>query len=165
MTTSSYYNNNGFFVTQNKSLLVSKSNLFYSYYIISSLLKKFRLIMEHEKKKMFYFSRLHRVFKPLPLNLILLEGLILQPKNTWHYLRFIFDRKLIFWQYIDFYTNKTISTIKYMKMLGNSLRGFIPNHKRLLYKSYILSIALYGFQLWYYNKALLSYSLKELRKI
>ena len=32
-------------------------------------------------------------------------------------------------------------------------------------KSCVLSIALYGFQLWFYNKALLSYPLKELNKI
>ena len=50
-------------------------------------------------------------------------------------------------------------------MLRNSLRGLIPTQKQLLYRSCILPIILYGFQLWYYNKALLVYSLKKLRKI
>jgi len=34
-----------------------------------------------------------------------------------------------------------------------------------IYRSCILSIALYGFQLWFYNKALLAYPLKKLRKM
>ena len=61
--------------------------------------------------------------------------------------------------------NKTISTIKYMKMLGNSSRGLIPTQKRCLYRCYILPIALYSYQLWYYNKASLIYPLKKLRKM
>ena len=52
-----------------------------------------------------------------------------------------------------------------MKMLGNSSRGLIPTQKRLLYQCCILPIALYGFQLWYFNKAPLSYPLKVLRNI
>ena len=52
-----------------------------------------------------------------------------------------------------------------MKMLGNSLKGLIPTQKWLLYRSCGLPIALYSFQLWYYNKALLSYPLKKLRKM
>jgi len=50
-------------------------------------------------------------------------------------------------------------------MLGNSSRSLISIQKQHLYRCCILSIALYGFQLWYYNKAPLTYSLKELRKI
>ena len=52
-----------------------------------------------------------------------------------------------------------------MKILGNSSRGLIPMQKRWLYRCCVLPIVLYSFQLWYYNKALLAYLLKELRKI
>jgi len=52
-----------------------------------------------------------------------------------------------------------------MKILGNSVRGLIPHQKHLLYRSYILLIALYSFQLWYYNRAPLSYPLKMLSKM
>ena len=55
--------------------------------------------------------------------------------------------------------------IKYMKILGNSLRGLIPTQKRLLYRSCILSIILYSFQIWYYKKAPLLYPLKVLRNM
>ena len=90
---------------------------------------------------------------------------MLYSKDTWKYLGFIFNRKLLFHQHIDFYFNKVISTVKCMKILGNSVRGLVPHQKYLLYKSYILLIALYGFQLWYYNKAPLSCPLKMLGKI
>ena len=40
-------------------------------------------------------------------------------------------------------------TIKYIKILGNSLRGLIPTQKEILYRCCILPIALYSFQLWY----------------
>ena len=43
---------------------------------------------------------------------------------------FSFNQKLLFRQYIDFYSNKEISTIKCMKMLGNSNRGLNPLQKR-----------------------------------
>ena len=38
-----------------------------------------------------------------PLDLSSIEGFVLTPKNSWKYLDFIFDRKLSFYQHIDFY--------------------------------------------------------------
>ena len=55
--------------------------------------------------------------------------------------------------------------VKCMKILGNSVYGLVSQQKQILYKSYILSIAFYKFQLWFYNKVPLSYPLKELNKI
>ena len=52
-----------------------------------------------------------------------------------------------------------------MKLLGNSSRGINPLQKCLLYRCCILPIALYGFQLWFYNKAPLSYHMKILDKM
>ena len=52
-----------------------------------------------------------------------------------------------------------------MKLLGNLSRGINSLQKWLLYRSCVLSIALYGFQLWFYNKAPLSYHLKILDKM
>ena len=84
------------------------------------LLKKFDFIVEHSKTKVFYFNRSHGDFNSPPLDLTPIGGPILQPKNTWKYLGFIFDKKLVFHQHIDFYSNKAMSTVKYMKILGNS---------------------------------------------
>ena len=50
-------------------------------------------------------------------------------------------------------------------MLENSSRGINPLQKRWLYRCCALPIALYSFQLWYYNKAPLNYPLNILRKM
>jgi len=52
-----------------------------------------------------------------------------------------------------------------MKILGNLVQGLNLHQKQLLYRSCVLLIALYGFQLWYYNNAPLAYSLKLLGKM
>jgi len=92
-------------------------------------------------------------------------GSILHPKESWKYLGFIFDRKLTFYQHIDYYLNKAISLVKCMKLLENSSQEIDPIQKRLLYKCCVLPITLYSFQLWFYNKAPLSYHMKILEKM
>ena len=110
----------GLFIVQNKSLTVSNSHLFCSYNILSNLLDSFGLIIKHSKTEIFHFNRSHGLFNPPPLDLSLLGGSILCPKDSWRYLGFIFNRKLSFHKHIDHYANKAISTIKCMKLLGNS---------------------------------------------
>ena len=110
----------GLFISQNKSIDVSNSQLFCSYNVLSGLLDKFGLNIEHSKTETFHFNRSHRMFNPPPLDLSPLGGSILCPKNSWKYLEFIFDQKLTFHQHINFYSNKAISTVKCMKLLGNS---------------------------------------------
>jgi len=138
---------NGLFISQDKSFDISNSRLFCSYYVMTNLLDKFGLVVEHLKTEVFHFSRSHGPFNPSPLNLLPLDGPILSPKNSWRYLEFIFDRKLTFHQHIDFYSNRTLSSVKCMKLLGNSSCSISPLQKHLLYRCCILSIALYGFQL------------------
>jgi len=89
------------------------------------LLDQFSLVIEHGKTKVFHFSRSHSIFNPPPLDFSLLKGSVLWPKENWKYLGFIFDRKLLFHQHVDFYLNKAISTIKSMEMLGNLSRDLI----------------------------------------
>ena len=138
---------NGLFVSQSKSILHSNTNLFYSYNIISSILLKYGLIIEHGKTDVFYFTRSHGTYNPPPLDLTPIDGPLLLLKETWRYLGFIFNCKLTFRSHLDFYSNKVISTIKCMKLLGNSTRGINSLQKKRLYKCCALSIVLYGFQL------------------
>ena len=145
--------------------MILNAKCFCSYSVISSLLTKIEQTMEYRKIEVFYFSKLHGYFDPPLLDLMPLGGPILHPESTWCYLGFIFNWKLLFQQYINFYANKAISMVKCMKMLGNSSKGLISMQKRQLYRCCVLLIALYSFQLWYYNKAPLAYSLKELRKM
>ena len=120
---------------------------------MTNLLDKFSLIVKHLKTEVFHFSRSHGPFNPPPLDLSPLGGLILSPKNSWKYLEFIFDRKLTFHQHVNFYSNRALSLVKCMKLLGNSSCGISPLQKCLLYRCCILPIALYGFQLWFYHRA------------
>ena len=155
----------GLLITQSKSFQTSDAYLFCNYNIVFNLLFKFGFLVKHSKTEVFHFSRSQGVFSPPPLDLSPLGSPILYPKDSWRYLGFIFDRKLLFHQHIDFYTNKAILMVKCMKILGNSTRGLNPQQKHLLYRSCTLLIALYRFQMWYYNKALLLYSLKTLGKL
>ena len=132
---------------------------------MTNLLDKFGLIVEHSKTEVFHFYRLHSPFNPFPLNLLLLGGPILSPKNSWKYLGFIFNRKLTFHHHVNFYSNRALSLVKCMKLLGNSLRSITPLQEHLLYRYCILPIILYGFQLLFYHHAPLSYLLKTLGKI
>ena len=160
-----YFVDNGLFITQSKSLTVSNSILFCNYNIVSSILDNFGLVLEHSKTKVFYFSRAQGVFNPSPLSLLDIGGLILKPEKIWKYLSFIFDRKLLFYQYINFYTNKAILMVKCIKVFRNSTRGLIPLQKHLLYRSCILPITIYGYLLWFYNRAPLLYLLRILNQM
>ena len=155
----------GLFISQNKSLDISNSYLFCSYNIMTKLLERFGLIVEHSKTEVFHFNRSQGSFNPLLLDLSPIRESILKLKSTWKYLDSIFDRKLSFHQHIDFYTNKAMSMVKYMKILGNSSQDINLTQKHLLYRCCVLSIALYGFQLWFYNYMPLSYPLKILGKM
>ena len=157
--------NNGLFISQNKSISHFNANIFCSYNIILSLLIKCSLVVEYGKTDIFHFSRSHRAFNPPLLDLSALGGPVLLPKETWRYLGFIFDWKLTFRSHIDFYANKVVSTVKCMKLLGNLSRGINPLQKRRLYRCCALSIALYNFPLWYYNKAPTCYHLNILWKM
>ena len=132
-------------ITQNKSFNGSNFQLFCSYNVTFNLLSQFGLWVEHSKTEVFHFSRSRGNVNLLPLDLSLLSSPILYPKSTWKYLGFIFNRKLIFCNHIDFYSNKAISTVKCMKILSSSTWGLNPNQKRLLYRSCALPIAFYRF--------------------
>jgi len=111
---------NGLFISQSKSFYISNCCLFCNYNIMTKLLEKFGFIVEHSRTDIFHFNRSHGDINPLPLDLTPIGGNILQPKNTWKYLGFIFNRKLLFHQHVNFYSNKVMSRVKYMKILGNS---------------------------------------------
>jgi len=72
---------NGLFISQGKSYKKSNANIFCSYSIISSLFEQFGLMIEYNKLEMFYFSRSTKNYNSSPLDLGLLEGPLLQPKD------------------------------------------------------------------------------------
>ena len=111
------------------------------------------------------FFRATKNFNSLPSDLRSSGGIVLRPKDIWWYFGFFFNRKLSFWYHTHHYTNKLLSIINCIKMLRNSTRGLSPVYKWLLYRTCMLSITLYSFQLWYFKGAPLYHPLKELKKM
>ena len=72
----------GLIIAQNTSIDISNAHLFCSYNVLSKLLINFGLVIEYEKTEVFHFNRSHRIFNPPPLDLSLLGGLSLCPKDT-----------------------------------------------------------------------------------
>jgi len=110
---------NDLLVAQSKYFQLFNFHLFCSYNVALILLSDFGLLVKHSKTEIFHFSRSIGSFNPPSLDLSSLGGPTLCPKETWKYLSFIFNRKLSFYQHIDFYSNKSISMVKCMKILGN----------------------------------------------
>jgi len=52
-----------------------------------------------------------------------------------------------------------------MKILGNSSHSILPMQKQLLYRTCILSITLYGFNLWFFKGAPIIKNINELKKM
>ena len=71
----------GLIISQNKSIDISNSHLFCSYNVLTKLLDKFGLIIEHLKTEIFHFNRLHEFFNPPPLDLSIIGGPTLCPKD------------------------------------------------------------------------------------
>jgi len=136
----------GLLISQEKSYSLSNSFLLCSYNIISKILIDAGLVMEHSKTELFHFTRACHPPNP-SINLSSVGGSIISPKPIWWYLGFYFDCKLNFNYHTHFYATKCLFTLSTMKMLGNSSRGLLPIQKRLLYRTCVLPIALYGFQL------------------
>ena len=115
-----FFVDNSLIIAQNKSILISNSQLFCSYNVLSNLFTDFGLVIEHGKTEIFHFNRSHGEFNPPPLNLSPLGGPVFCPKDSWKYLGFLFNWKLTFRQHLNFYSNKALSMVKCMKLLGNS---------------------------------------------
>ena len=120
--------------------------------------------MEHSKTELFYFTRARHSPNP-SIDLSSVRGPVISPKLIWRYLGFYFDRRLNFNYHTHFYATKYLSTLSTMKMLGNSSRGLLPIQKQLLYRTCILPIALYGFQLWFFKSAPIVKNITELKKM
>jgi len=156
--------NDSLLISQEKSYSLSSSFLLCSYNIMSKILIDTSLIMEHSKTELFYFTRAHHP-PNLSIDLSSVGGSVISSKPIWRYLGFYFDHRLNFNYHTHFYATKCLSTLSAMKMLGNSSRGLLPIQKRLLYRTCILPIALYRFQLWFFKGAPIVKNITELKKM
>ena len=155
---------NGLLISQEKSYELSSTFLLSSYNMISKIFSDAGLVMEYSKSEVFHFTRAYNPPNP-SIDLTSVGGPILYPKPIWRYLGFFFDRKLNFHHHVHHYTTKCLSTLNAMKMLGNSSRGLLPMQKCLLYRTCIVPIALYSFQLWFFKGAPTIKNITELKKM
>jgi len=126
------------------------------------LLEQFRLVIEHWKTEVFHFSRSQEAFNPPPLNLSILGGPIFLPQRDMVLFGFHLLQETVFLLTHQFLCKQSHL---HSKKHENLTRGLILSQKHLLYRMCILPITLYGFPLWYYNKAPLLYPLKVLRNM
>jgi len=131
---------------------------------MSKILLDADLVMEHSRTKLFYFMKAQHSPNPF-IDLSSIGGSVISPKPIWQYLGFYFDYRLNFNYHIHFYATKCLFTLSAMKMLENSSRGLLPIQKQLLYRTYILPIALYRFQLWFFKGASIVKNINELKKM
>jgi len=131
---------------------------------MSKILLNAGLIMEYSKTEFFHFMRARHSSNP-SIDLLSVGGPVISPKPIWQYLGFYFNCRLNFNYHMHFYATKCLSTLSTMKMLGNSSRGLLPIQKWLLYRTYVLSITLYRFQLWFFKGAPIVKNITELKKM
>ena len=155
---------NGLLISQEKSYSLSSFFLLYSYNIMSKILINTGLIMEHSKTELFHFMRARHPSNP-SIDLSLIGGSVIFLKPIWRYLGFYFDHRLNFNYHTHFYTTKCLFTFSAIKMLGNSSRDLLPIQKRLLYRTCILSITLYRFQLWFFKGTSIVKNITKLKKM
>jgi len=155
---------NRLLISQEKSYSLSNSFLLCSYNIILKILIDTGLVIEHNKTEIFHFTRARHPPNP-SIDLTTVGGPIINPKPIWRYLGFFFDQKLNFHYHTHFYATKCLSTLSAMKMLSNSSRGLLPIQKQLLYRTCILPIAMYGFNLWFFKGILIVKNINKLKKM
>jgi len=161
------YVDDGTIIVQSKMWEENLKKLKSSYAVVFQLTSALGLILEHDKSEVFHFSRKYGDDDP-PVDLGYAPhtgSTPLKPNKIWRYLGFFFDRKLLFKEHATRYARKALSEMGAMLALGNSVRGLKPKHKRLLYRSCIMPITLYGIRLWNYDGARVKGTMKELTKI
>ncbi|CAA7268150.1 unnamed protein product [Cyclocybe aegerita] len=157
----------GTILAQSKQLDDNNVGLRKAYKIIYLLFVAFALVLEHDKTELFHFSCCRDTYNPsLDLGYAPhTSATPLKPKTYWRYLGFYFDRGLTFHEHVRYYATKAFTTMQAMRMLGNSTRGLSPKQLRLLYRSCVVPIAMYGYCLWYFNGACNKGAMNQLKQM
>ncbi|CAA7265605.1 unnamed protein product [Cyclocybe aegerita] len=157
----------GTILAQSKQLNDNNVGLHKAYKIIYLLFIAFALVLEHDKTELFHFSHRCNTYNPsLDLGYAPHTGTTpLKPKTYWRYLGFYFDCGLTFHKHVCYYATKAFTTVQAMCMLGNSTRGLSPKQRHLLYRSCVVSIAMYGYHLWYFDGARNKGTMNQLKRM
>jgi hypothetical protein len=145
---------NGLLIATDSSYIKTHDTLRLAYTHILSLFRDFGLIMEHSKTELFNFALspgdTRLLSPPMDLGFAPFTGENrLVAKKTWRYLGVFFDWNLTFREHVKYYATKSISTVRCMRILGNSMWGLSPKYKRILYILCVIPVATYGLGCWY----------------
>lgn len=161
------YVDNGTIIVQSDTWAKNLTKLQQAYKVVYKLTEAMGLVLEHNKSKGFHFSRKHGDDNPtINFGYAPYTGATpLCPGTTWRYLGFFFDHSLTFREHVKCYTNKSLTLVRAMLALGNSVRRLRPKHKRMLCRPCVLPIATYGSRLWLYKGAQMKGPLDALQKM
>ena len=153
-----FFVDDGTFFTSSTSMTTNASRLSRTYLTLSSFFAKIGITIEPSKVELMHFIAfnptgparrfLHKRQPPLTFTVNGQVHTIL-PKEVWRYLGFFFDSFLKFHFHVQFYINKSFSTIRACSMLGNSVRGLSPSNRVLAYNSVVFPVLSSGLPLWY----------------
>jgi len=130
-----FYVDNGTVMAQSKSLNKNRETLKDAYAVLLCLFVAIGLVLEHSKTEYFIFNCSHSNYSPLiDLGYAPYTGKnLLRPNLYWRYQGFYFNCKLLFHEHVCYYSTKSLSSVKAMKMLGSSTQSLPPREKYLLY--------------------------------
>ena len=74
---------------------------------------------------------------------------LIAPSKEWRYLGFFFDPLLSFHSHVTRYTNKALTTVNNLHILGHSYEGLTPWLRKQVYMSVVWSVMSYGLPLWF----------------
>ena len=74
---------------------------------------------------------------------------IITPSKEWRYLGFFFDPFLSFSSHVTRYTNKAITTVNNLCILGHLYEGLNPQLQKQVYMLVVWSVMTYGLPLWF----------------
>ena len=123
------------------------------------------LSIEPDKTEVIFFQNSHAAH-PRPTHIWLADPsrnleYRVDASNTVRYLGIYFDFRLSWKEHVHVMTNRARSTLKALRLLGNSIRGLDWANWRVVYNAVILPILTYAAPVWYSGQAGL---LDDLRK-
>ena len=154
-----FYVDDGLLQAISNSLELNCAVLAHIHHDISGDLRRLGLAIEASKYELLHFRRARTPWSasfplgpPIALQVPGQPIVRVNPTASVRYLGFFLDPRLSFKAHIRFYATRAASTVNSLRMLGNSIRGMAPVHRRRLYISIVIPVMTYGAQLWWHPR-------------
>lgn len=145
------YVDDGLLEVVSNSLTSNTNTLRLLYVVCVDYLKRVGLSTDDDKTEMMHFS--NRKSDPSPSIFLprtnSLGEITISARSHMRWLGIFFDRKLKFKQHVEIMATRAHSTVAGLRMLANSVRGMSFMNLRLLYKTVVLPVLIFGAAVWY----------------